>query len=119
MISWAGAVCFGDTTDTAGNVVLEAQASGLPVLVSRMGGPRENLRPGETGFACGDLVDFAGRAAALVRNRDKRKRFGDAAREYALTRPWETMLEPLYHCYAAAPATLVASPIGAQAVHSL
>jgi glycosyltransferase involved in cell wall biosynthesis len=110
---------FPSRTDTAGNVVLEAQASGLPVLVSRMGGPRENLRPGETGFACGDLVDFAGRAAALVRNRDKRKRFGDAAREYALTRPWETMLEPLYRCYAAAPAALVASPIGAQAVHSL
>ena len=110
---------FPSRTDTAGNVVLEAQASGLPVLVSRMGGPRENLRPGETGFACGDPVDFAGRAAALVRNRDKRKRFGDAAREYALTRPWETMLEPLYRCYAAAPAALVASPIGAQAVHSL
>jgi glycosyltransferase involved in cell wall biosynthesis len=110
---------FPSRTDTAGNVVLEAQASGLPVLVSRIGGPRENLRPGETGFACGDLVDFAGRAAALVRNRDKRKRFGDAARAYALTRPWETMLEPLYRCYAAAPATLVASPIGAQAVHSL
>ena len=86
---------FPSRTDTAGNVVLEAQASGLPVLVSRMGGPRENLRRGETGFACNDLVDFVGRAAALVRNADKRKRFGDAAREYALTRPWETMLEPL------------------------
>jgi glycosyltransferase involved in cell wall biosynthesis len=113
---------FPSRTDTAGNVVLEAQASGLPVLVSRTGGPRENLRPGETGFACGDLVDFAGRAAALVRNADKRKRFGDAAREYALTRPWETMLEPLYRCYAAAPAApaaLVASSIGAQAMQSL
>src|SRR5262249_9003403 len=37
---------FPSLTDTAGNVVLEAQASGLPVLVSQTGGPRENLSPG-------------------------------------------------------------------------
>jgi hypothetical protein len=64
-------------------------------------------------------VDFAGRAAALVRNGDKRKRFGDAAREYALTRPWATMLEPLYRAYAAVPAVLVAPSVGTQAVQSL
>jgi glycosyltransferase involved in cell wall biosynthesis len=35
------ALVFPSTTDTFGNVVLEAQASGLPVIVSRVGGPRE------------------------------------------------------------------------------
>jgi glycosyltransferase involved in cell wall biosynthesis len=102
---------FPSRTDTAGNVVLEAQASGLPVLVSRTGGPRENLRPGQTGFACGDLVDFARRASDLLRNADRRQRFGDAARQYALTRPWEIALEPLYRAYAAVPAAPVARPI--------
>jgi len=34
---------FPSRTDTAGNVVLEAQASGLTVLVSDVGGPQENL----------------------------------------------------------------------------
>src|SRR5262245_29362304 len=43
---------FPSRTDTAGNVVLEAQASGLPVLVSDAGGPRENVRPAESGFVC-------------------------------------------------------------------
>ena len=43
------------TTDTFGNVVLEAQASGLPVVVSDKGGPRENLLPGETGFVVRSL----------------------------------------------------------------
>ncbi|HMA86484.1 MAG TPA: glycosyltransferase [Desulfosalsimonadaceae bacterium] len=38
------------TTDTLGNVVLEAQASGLPVLVTDQGGPKENLIQGETGY---------------------------------------------------------------------
>jgi glycosyltransferase involved in cell wall biosynthesis len=35
---------FPSTTDTYGNVVIEAMASGLPVLVSDQGGPRELLR---------------------------------------------------------------------------
>lgn len=42
---------FPSTTDTFGNVVLEAQASGIPVIVSDEGGPRELMRRGETGVA--------------------------------------------------------------------
>jgi len=92
---------FPSLTDTAGNVVLEAQASGLPVLVSRFGGPRENLRAGESGFVCGDLLDFARRTSDLVRHAGKRRQFGEAARRYALTRRWEAALDPLYRSYAA------------------
>jgi glycosyltransferase involved in cell wall biosynthesis len=104
---------FPSRTDTAGNVVLEAQASGLPVLVSGTGGPRENMRPGETGFACDELLDFARRASELVRNADKRHRFSEAARHYALTRRWETALEPLYRSYASASPSPVAPLVGA------
>jgi glycosyltransferase involved in cell wall biosynthesis len=110
---------FPSRTDTAGNVVLEAQASGLPVVVSPAGGPRENMLHGETGFACDDLVDFARRTADLVRNPDKRQRFGEAARRYALTRGWEAALEPLYRSYAAVPEAPVAQPIAAHAMHTL
>ncbi|MRR58078.1 MAG: glycosyltransferase [Deltaproteobacteria bacterium] len=41
---------FPSTTDTFGNVVLEAQASGLPVIVSDEGGPKELLLDGVTGL---------------------------------------------------------------------
>jgi glycosyltransferase involved in cell wall biosynthesis len=41
---------FPSATDTFGNVVLEAQASGIPVIVTDQGGPQENLIPGKTGF---------------------------------------------------------------------
>jgi glycosyltransferase involved in cell wall biosynthesis len=41
---------FPSATDTFGNVVLEAQASGLPVIVSDEGGPRELMVDGETGL---------------------------------------------------------------------
>ena len=40
---------FPSTTDTYGNVVIEALASGLPVLVSDQGGPKELLRGREDG----------------------------------------------------------------------
>ncbi len=41
---------FPSSTDTFGNVVLEAQSSGLPVIVSDEGGPRELMIEGETGL---------------------------------------------------------------------
>ncbi|WP_207264039.1 glycosyltransferase [Desulfovibrio sp. Huiquan2017] len=41
---------FPSATDTFGNVVLEAQASGLPVIVTDKGGPAENILPNETGL---------------------------------------------------------------------
>jgi len=40
---------FPSLTDTLGQVVMEAQSSGLPVLVSDSGGPRDVVRDGETG----------------------------------------------------------------------
>src|SRR5207248_10645797 len=52
---------FPSTTDTFGNVVLEAQASGLPVIVSDLGGPKELVADGRTGFVtkAHDADDFA------------------------------------------------------------
>lgn len=41
---------FPSTTDTLGQVVMESQASGLPVLVSDQGGPKEVVQHGTTGF---------------------------------------------------------------------
>ncbi|MEQ9304203.1 MAG: glycosyltransferase, partial [Marinoscillum sp.] len=41
---------FPSTTETFGNVILEAMASGLPVVAADKGGPSDILRTGETGF---------------------------------------------------------------------
>ncbi len=41
---------FPSVTDTFGRAVLEAQACGVPAIVSDMGGPKENIIEGVTGF---------------------------------------------------------------------
>ena len=41
---------FPSTTDTFGNVIIEAQASGLPVVVSDSGGPKELVEDGANGL---------------------------------------------------------------------
>lgn len=78
---------FPSTTDTFGNVVLEAQASGLPVIVSQEGGPKELMIDGKTGF-----VIKANNKTALVdamlyflRNKNKISSMGCNARNFTET----------------------------------
>jgi glycosyltransferase involved in cell wall biosynthesis len=75
---------FPSTTDTFGNVILEAQASGLPVIVTDTGGPRENMMDGETGIIVpgGDAEALAAAAAELAGNPLRREKMGRAARRY-------------------------------------
>lgn len=93
---------FPSTTDTAGNVVLEAQASGLPVVVSDVGGPREQMRAGETGFVCGGAPsEWRQAVARLLDDAAARRVMGRAARSFALTRTWDATLMPLFDTYRA------------------
>ena len=77
---------FPSATDTFGNVVLEAQASGLPVIVSDRGGPRELMRTGRTGFAvpAGDVTAFAAAMACFPADPGLAKRMGANARDFCL-----------------------------------
>jgi len=86
---------FPSTTDTFGNVVLEAQASGLPVIVSDTGGPCENVLPGETGLvtAARNRNQLVAAMRTLTRDRTLRRRMGLAAREFLEGRSFERACE--------------------------
>jgi glycosyltransferase involved in cell wall biosynthesis len=50
---------FPSKTDTFGMVVVEAQACGLPALVSNEGGPQEIIKDGESGYILREIsVDY-------------------------------------------------------------
>jgi glycosyltransferase involved in cell wall biosynthesis len=78
---------FPSATDTFGNVVLEAQASGLAVIVSDQGGPRELMVDGETGlvFAAGSQQDLLAAVRSLISDHRRIAEMGRAARQFTLT----------------------------------
>ena len=69
---------FPSTTDTYGNVVVEALASGLPCVVSDEGGPSGLVKHGLTGFVTrrGDYSDFADQTIRLISDQDLRLAMG-------------------------------------------
>jgi phosphatidylinositol alpha 1,6-mannosyltransferase len=75
---------FPSRTDTYGNVVLEALASGVPAIVTDSGGPRFIVRSGETGFVAKDLEDFVDRVMLLASQPGLRQRMRSSARDYGL-----------------------------------
>ena len=89
---------FPSTTDTYGNVVVEAHASGLPTVVSDTGGPKELVADGITGFVTRslDVEDFARAVRRLVQDEPLRLRMADAARESVLARDWERAFQAFW-----------------------
>jgi phosphatidylinositol alpha 1,6-mannosyltransferase len=82
---------FPSTTETFGNVVVEAAASGVPAVVAGRGGPPDLIVPGETGLIAraNDPTDFAASVAGLLGNRERLSAMGRSARSLAVERDWE------------------------------
>ncbi len=89
---------FPSHTDTFGNVVLEALASGVPAIVTPDGGPCTIVREGETGRIVGD-DEFAAAIAGTLGDPDLHARMREAARAYALTASWDSVFEGVYAKY--------------------
>jgi glycosyltransferase involved in cell wall biosynthesis len=95
---------FASLTETFGNVVLEAMASGLPVVAVRAGGVADIVRPGGTGL----LVEpgepptkFAEGLIRLVDDVALRRDLAESARTYALTQTWDAIMGGLRDRYLA------------------
>jgi glycosyltransferase involved in cell wall biosynthesis len=89
---------FPSHTDTFGNVVLEALASGVPAIVTPDGGPPTIVRDGKTGRIVPD-AEFASAVAGILADPAKHAAMRLAAREYALTMSWDSVFEGIYAAY--------------------
>jgi glycosyltransferase involved in cell wall biosynthesis len=82
-IASADVKVFPSTTDTWGNAPLEAQASGLPVIVSDVGGPAELMEDGVTGLRVRGRDEEALYAAMLeLMDPERRRELGRNARDF-------------------------------------
>ena len=87
--------CFPSCSETFGNVVLEAMASGLPVLAYDCPGVNEQFRHGEEGVLLPRDGDFSAAMEALCREPDLRRAMGNRARQRAEGCDWGTVFDEL------------------------
>lgn len=86
---------FPSTTDTYGTVLLEAQASGLPVVVSDEGGPKEVIIDEETGLVtrAKDPVSFEKALVRLISDENLRKTMGQNGRRHVTKKSWRNAFD--------------------------
>ncbi len=90
---------FPSETDTFGNVVLEALASGVPALVTDKGGPKFIVTHDKTGFVAANVQEFVQRAHEVMTSPATHETMRVAARQYALAASWDAIFEGVYGGY--------------------
>lgn len=91
----ADLLLFPSMSETFGNVVPEAMASGIAVLAYDYAAPRLHVRHGVNGLVVpfGDEPHYLNAAATAVETPERLRALGAAARETALTLDWESIVE--------------------------
>ncbi len=89
-------------TETLGFVVLEAMASGLPLIGCFEGGIAENLIDGYNGIACREknIDDFFHAAQRLINDEQFRKTLAENARKYVLKKDVNNAFDDLIESFA-------------------
>ncbi|UFU01758.1 glycosyltransferase family 1 protein [Ruania suaedae] len=89
------------TSETFGQTLQEAMASGLPVVAPAAGGPLDLVAAGESGFLVPphDSEALVGAVGALVADPGMRARMGEAGRRAILPRSWDALCRQLLGHY--------------------
>lgn len=92
------------TGETFGQTVQEAQASGIPVIAPRAGGPIDLIDHGHSGllFEAHDDADMRRCVERMLNDHPMRLRVGEAGRRSVRGRSWETVCDELVVHYGTA-----------------
>jgi glycosyltransferase involved in cell wall biosynthesis len=90
---------FPSETDTFGNVAQEANASGVPAIVTDQGGPKFIIKHNETGFIAENFDDFVKYSLELMDNAEKLATMKQSARASAMSSSWDAVFESVYDAY--------------------
>lgn len=92
---------FPSALETFGLVVVEAMASGSPVVGARVGGVPDVIAVGETGFTfdIGDTAGLIDGVRRLAADRALRETMGKRARAYAETQSWDAIMDEVVGHY--------------------
>lgn len=94
--------CLPSETETFGQVISEASASGLPTVVVDRGAAQESVVDGETGLvaASGEVEPLTAAISRLADDPELRSRMGSEGRELALAKPtWSEIFDRLIESY--------------------
>ncbi|MBC7795684.1 MAG: glycosyltransferase [Pyrinomonadaceae bacterium] len=91
---------FPSETETFGNVIQEANAAGVATIVANVGGPKYIVQHGITGFVAENLDDFVRYTLELITDEKRLAVMRNEARNFALSRSWDSVFERVYQAYA-------------------
>jgi phosphatidylinositol alpha 1,6-mannosyltransferase len=90
------AFAFPSETDTFGNVILEAMASGVPPIVAAGGGPKYLVQAGVNGFQAANPREFVSAILGLQYDAELLRQLAANAREAVLGFSWASVFEGVY-----------------------
>lgn len=93
---------FPSETDTYGNVVQEAMASGVPCVVMSQGGPASIVRDACDGLVAESPAEFFDHVVMLAEDVELRQMMGRTARRSALGASWDAVFQGVYETYSLA-----------------
>jgi phosphatidylinositol alpha 1,6-mannosyltransferase len=103
------AFLFPSRTDTFGNVILEALASGVPAIVTDGGGPKYLVDDGKTGFVTTSDRSFVEAALRIALEPGILESMRVEARLYAAKQSWDSVFNDVYRAYECALQTAAAA----------